>query len=169
MCIMPNKISDIPFKGTPEQEAELVQIISEIKGTKGALMTALQKAQDIYGYLPIQVQKMVAQGLDLRLGEVYGVATFYSQFSLEPKGKYVISVCMGTACYVKDAGVILNKLSEVFKVPVSQCTEDGKFSLEACRCIGACGLAPVITINEAVFGRLSVDDIDGIYEKYKDL
>lgn len=166
---MPNKISDIPFKGTPEQEAELVQIISEIKGTKGALMTALQKAQDIYGYLPIQVQKMVAQGLDLRLGEVYGVATFYSQFSLEPKGKYVISVCMGTACYVKDAGVILNKLSEVFKVPVSQCTEDGKFSLEACRCIGACGLAPVITINEAVFGRLSVDDIDGIYEKYKDL
>ena len=166
---MSNKISEIPFKGTPEQQAELAQIIAGIKGTKGALMTALQKAQDIYGYLPIEVQKMVAHGLDLRLGEVYGVATFYSQFSLEPKGRYKISVCMGTACYVKNAGDILNKIADIFQVPVSACTEDGKFSLEACRCIGACGLAPVITINEAVFGRLAVDDIQGIYDKYKDL
>jgi len=166
---MPNKISAIPFKGTPEQQAELAGIISEIKDTKGALMTALQKAQDIYGYLPIEVQKMVASGLELRLEEVYGVATFYSQFSLEPKGKYKIAVCMGTACYVKNAGDILNKIAQVFGVPVSQCTEDGKFSLEACRCIGACGLAPVITINEDVYGRLVMDDIEGIYEKYKDL
>jgi len=166
---MTSKVSAIPFNGTPEQQAELTVILAEIKGTKGALMTALQKAQDIYGYLPIEVQKMVASGLGLRLGEVYGVATFYSQFSLEPKGKYKISVCMGTACYVKNAGDILNKLAQVFGVPPSQCTEDGKFSLEACRCIGACGLAPVITINEDVYGRLSVDDIDDIYAKYKDL
>ena len=163
---MSNKISAIPFKGTPEQQTELAKILVEIKDTRGALMTALQKAQDIYGYLPIEVQKMVASGLGLRLGEVYGVATFYSQFSLEPKGKYKISVCMGTACYVKNAGDILNKLAEVFEVPVGQTTEDGKFSLEGCRCIGACGLAPVITINEDVYGRLSVDDIEGIYEKY---
>ena len=167
--MMTNKISAIPFKGAPEQQAELERILSEIKDTKGALMTALQKAQDIYGYLPIEVQKMVASGLELRLAEVYGVATFYSQFSLEPKGKYKISVCMGTACYVKNAGDILNKLAQVFGVPPSQCTEDGRFSLEACRCIGACGLAPVITINEDVYGRLSVDDIEDIYEKYKDM
>ena len=166
---MPNKISAVPFKGTPEQQAQLVKIMSEIKDTKGALMTALQEAQNIYGYLPIEVQKMVASGLGLRLEEVYGVTTFYSQFSLEPKGKYKISVCMGTACYVKNAGDILSKIATVFGVPVSQCTEDGKFSLEACRCIGACGLAPVITINEDVYGRLTLDDIDSIYDKYKDL
>ena len=166
---MSNKISTTPFKGTAEQEAELTALLSEIKGTQGALMTALQKAQGIYGYLPIEVQKMVASGLNLRLEEVYGVATFYSQFSLNPKGKYKISVCMGTACYVKDAGIILNKIAEVFECQPSKCTDDGKFSLEACRCIGACGLAPVITINEDVYGRLVVDDIQGIFDKYKDL
>jgi len=169
MCKMPNRISKTPFKGTPEQEAQLMGLLAEIKTTKGALMTALQQAQGIYGYLPIEVQKMVAEGLDLRLEEVYGVATFYSQFSLEPKGKYKISVCMGTACYVKNAGDILNKLSELVGIPPAGCTEDGKFSLEACRCIGACGLAPVITINEDVYGRLNVEDVPGIIEKYKDL
>ena len=165
---MPNKISKVSFKGTPDQQAQLMEILSEIKGTKSALMTALQQAQGIYGYLPIEVQKMVAKGLDLRLEEVYGVATFYSQFSLNPKGRFKIAVCMGTACYVKNAGDILNKIAEVAGVQPAQCTDDGKFSLEACRCIGACGLAPVITINEDVYGRLSLDDIPGIFEKYKD-
>ena len=165
---MPNKISTVAFKGTPEQQAQLSEILEGIKGIEGSLMTALQQAQGIYGYLPIEVQKMVASGLGLRLEEVYGVATFYSQFSLAPKGKYKISVCMGTACYVKDAGIILNKIAEVFGVEPSKCTEDGKFSLEACRCIGACGLAPVITINEDVYGRLVVEDIEEIYEKYRE-
>ncbi|HHY52342.1 MAG TPA: NAD(P)H-dependent oxidoreductase subunit E [Clostridiales bacterium] len=166
---MANKITKIPFRGTPEQKAQLMEVLADIKKTNGSLVTALQKAQDIYGYLPIEVQKMVADGLGVRLEEVYGVSTFYSQFSLVPKGKYKISVCLGTACYVKGAKNILDKIAEVFGVEAGQCSDDGKFSLTACRCIGACGLAPVLTINEDVYGRLTVDDIPKIYEKYKDL
>lgn len=163
---MANKKTTIPFKGTPEQKAKLLEIISEIKDQKGALMTALQQAQHIYGYLPIEVQKMVAEGLGIHLEEVYGVATFYSQFSLAPKGKYKVSCCLGTACYVKGAGDILDKVSQVIGIANGQCSSDGKFSLEACRCIGACGLAPVLTVNEDVYGRLTVDDIPEIFQKY---
>lgn len=165
---MPNKITSIPFRGTAEQQQKLEEILAELKGQEGALMSALQQAQGIYGYLPIEVQKIVADGLVLRLEEVYGVATFYSQFSLTPKGKYKVSVCLGTACYVKGAGQILDKLSEVMGIENGKCTEDGLFSLEACRCIGACGLAPVLTVNEDVYGRLSVDDIPDIIKKYQE-
>ncbi|MEG0615136.1 MAG: NAD(P)H-dependent oxidoreductase subunit E [Oscillospiraceae bacterium] len=156
----------IPFAGTAEQEAELFQIIEEKKEVKGALMAILQKAQAIYGYLPIEVQKSIAKQMDIPLERVYGVVTFYSQFSLNPKGKYKISVCLGTACYVKGSGDIYNKLMEKLGIVGGECTPDGKYSLEACRCIGACGLAPVLTVNEDVYGRLSVDDIDGILAKY---
>ena len=158
----------IPFKGTKEQEAALLKIIEEEKGGKGALIPVLQKAQDIYGYLPIEVQKIVADGLSVPLQEVYCVATFYSFFSLQPKGKYKISVCLGTACYVKGSGDIHAKLLEVLGIEDGGCTPDGKFSVEACRCIGACGLAPVLTVNDDVYGRLTVDDIEGILAKYKD-
>lgn len=158
----------VPFNGTPEQEAELRKVIAEHKDDKGALMPVLQKAQDIYGYLPIEVQKIIAIEMDIPLEKVYGVVTFYSQFSLNPKGKYKISVCLGTACYVKGSGDIFNKLSEKLGIKNGECTSDGKFSLEACRCIGACGLAPVLTVNEDVYGRLSVDDVQGILDKYKD-
>lgn len=161
--------TEIAFAGTKEQEKELKAILHELKDVRGGLMSALQQAQHIYGYLPIEVQTMVAEGLDLRLEEVYGVATFYSQFSLTPKGKYTISVCMGTACYVKGAGEVLNKLATELGVATGECTDDLKFSLEACRCIGACGLAPVITVNEDVYGRLTVDDIPGIVKKYKEM
>lgn len=163
---MANKTTSIPFKGTPEQKTELMQALHELKGEHGALMPALQKAQHIYGYLPIEVQKMVADGLGLRLAEVYGVATFYSQFSLNPKGKYKISVCLGTACYVKGAGDIFNKLSDHLGVKSGECTADGKYSLEACRCIGACGLAPVLTVNDEVYGRLALSDVEDIMKKY---
>ena len=156
----------IPFKGTPEQEKELLQVIAEGKDVKGALMSILQKAQDIYGYLPIEVQTIIARELSIPLQKVYGVATFYSQFSLYPKGEYKISVCLGTACYVKGAGDIFDKLSEKLGIAGGECTPDGKFSLEACRCIGACGLAPVLTVNEDVYGRLTVDDVEGILAKY---
>ncbi len=158
----------IPFKGTKEQEAALLKIIEEEKGEKGALIPVLQKAQDIYGYLPIEVQKIVADGLSVPLQEVYGVATFYSFFSLQPKGKYKISVCLGTACYVKGSGDLHAKLLEVLGIEDGGCTPDGKFSVEACRCIGACGLAPVLTVNDDVYGRLTVDDIEGILAKYQD-
>ena len=100
--------------------------------------------------------------------EIYGVATFYSQFSLSPKGQYKISVCLGTACYVKGSGKIYEKLSQRLGIGADECTPDGKFSLEACRCIGACGLAPVLTVNDEVYGRLTEDDVDSILAKYQD-
>ena len=164
---MQKKISTIPFSGTPEQEAKLQDAIARHKEDPGAVMPVLQEAQEIYGYLPIEVQTMVAEGLNVSLEEVYGVSTFYSQFALSPKGKYNISVCLGTACYVKGSGDILNKISDELGIGAEECTLDGQFSLTACRCIGACGLAPVITVNEDVYGRLTVDDIPYIINKYK--
>ncbi len=166
---MANKKTNVPFRGTPEQKAELMEALHELKSQRGALMPAMQKAQQIYGYLPIEVQKMVADGLGVHLEEVYGVSTFYSQFALNPKGKYKVSVCLGTACYVKGAGAIFDKISEKLNIKNGECSADGKFSLEACRCIGACGLAPVMTINEDVYGRLDLGEVEGIIKKYQDM
>ena len=164
---MQKRISNIPFSGTKEQEAQLFEIIEKRKNEPGAIMPVLQETQNVYGYLPIEVQQMVADGLGVPLSEVFGVATFYSQFSLTPKGKYNISVCLGTACYVKGSGKILEELSKELGIEAEECTEDGKFSLTACRCIGACGLAPVITINDDVYGRLVPEDVKGILAKYE--
>ena len=159
--------SSVPFAGTKEQEAQLMAVIEEYKPQKGGLIPVMQKAQEIYGYLPIEVQEMIALGLSIPVEKVYGVATFYSQFALNPKGQYKVSVCLGTACYVKGSGDIFTKLKEILGIDSGECTPDGKFSLEACRCIGACGLAPVMTVNDDVYGRLTVDDIPGIVAKYK--
>jgi NADP-reducing hydrogenase subunit HndA len=150
-----------------DKEQKLQDVIAEYKGTSGALVPVLHEAQEIYGYLPIEVQKKIAEGLDIPLAEVYGVVTFYTQFSLEPKGKYRISVCMGTACYVKGAGQILDKLKELLGIDVGEVTDDGMFSLDDCMCIGACGLAPVIMINDNVHGKLTPDDLGEILSKYK--
>ncbi|MDR0519347.1 MAG: NAD(P)H-dependent oxidoreductase subunit E [Clostridiales Family XIII bacterium] len=163
---MANKKTNIPFGGTAEQEAALRAAIDELKGEKGSLIAILQRAQDIYGYLPIEVQTIIAEGTGVPLEEIYGVATFYAQFSLNPKGQYKISCCLGTACYVKGAGDFYDKLSGELGIGSGECTPDGKFSLEACRCIGACGLAPVLTVNEDVYGRLTQDDVSRILEKY---
>ena len=143
-----------------------LQVIEENKNDKSNLMVVMQKAQDIYGYLPIEVQKEIARGLDVSLEEVYGVSTFYSQFSLTPKGKYNISICLGTACYVKGADKVLDRLVAKLGIQPEECTPDGVFSLTACRCIGACGLAPVLTVNEDVYGRLVPEDVDKILAKY---
>ena len=159
--------STVPFQGTKEQEAQLRSVIAELKDERGSLMPILQKAQDIYGYLPIEVQTMIADECGIPLEKVYGVATFYSQFSLYPKGKYKISVCLGTACYVKGSGEIYEKLQELLGIEGGQCTPDGKFSLDACRCIGACGLAPVLTINDDVYGRLTADEMADVLAKYE--
>ena len=156
----------ITFAGTAEQEARLCTAIDELKDEKGCLIPILQKAQDIYGYLPIEVQKIVSAKLSIPLEEIYGVVTFYSLFSINPKGKYKISVCLGTACYVKGAGDIFERVCTDLGVKNGECTSDGKFSVEACRCIGACGLAPVLTVNDDVYGRLSVDEIGNILKKY---
>ncbi len=164
---MQKRISNLPFKDTAEQHAELTAVIESLKGQKGAVMPALHKAQEIYGYLPIEVQKQIADGLDVSLEEVYGVSTFYSQFSLTPKGKYHISICLGTACYVKGADKVLDRLIAKLGIQPEECTADGQFSLTACRCIGACGLAPVLTVNDEVYGRLVPEDVDKILAKYQ--
>ena len=164
---MLKKLSTIPFNGTAEQEAKLSAVIDANKHDKSRLMGVMQEAQEIYGYLPIEVQNMIAEGMSVPLEKVYGVATFYAQFSLTPKGENHISVCLGTACYVKGAGDLYDELQEILGIGGDECTPDRKFSLTACRCIGACGLAPVLTVNEEVYGRLVVDDIDGIVAKYR--
>ena len=150
-----------------EKLAKLQAIIAENKGKQGALIQVLHEAQLIYGYLPIEVQKVIAEGMNIPLAEVYGVVTFYAQFSLKPKGEYKISICLGTACYVKGADLVLDKFKEQLNIEVGDCTADGKFSLDACRCIGACGLAPVLTVNDEVYGKITVDDVDDILKKYQ--
>ena len=147
---------------------QLNQVIAELKDQPGALMPVLQKAQGIFGCVPMDVQKIIAEGLGVTLSEVYGVATFYSQFRLEPNGKYTISGCLGTACYVKGSQKVLNRLSEELHTPVGKTSPDGLFTLNATRCLGACGLAPVMTINDEVYGRLVPDDIPGILAKYRE-
>ncbi len=163
---MLKKLSSLPFSGTAEQKERLMAVIAAHKHDKSQLMAVMQEAQAIYDYLPIEVQAMIAEGMDVPLEKVYGVATFYAQFSLSPKGSCHISVCLGTACYVKGSGDIYDKLQEVLGIGGDECTPDRKFSLSACRCIGACGLAPVLTVNEEVYGRLTVDDVEGIVAKY---
>ena len=163
---MVKKISTIPFNGTPEQKAQLDAVIAKCSGDKSQLMHVMQEAQGIYGYLPREVQVMIAEGMDVPLEKVYGVATFYAQFSLSPKGQYDISVCLGTACYVKGAQQLTDKIVEILGIEPGECTADGKFSLEECRCIGACGLAPVLTINGEVYGKVTADDVPGILAKY---
>ncbi len=152
---------------TAENFAKLDAVINEQKGKRGALMPVLHEGQHIFGHLPIEVQKHISKGLGLPMAEIYGVVTFYSQFSLEPKGEYHIGVCLGTACYVKGAQSLIDIISRDLGIDVGKTSGDGKFSLEATRCIGACGLAPVLTVNEDVYGRLVDGDIPGILEKYK--
>lgn len=163
---MAEKKCAVPFQGTAEQEAALMQVIAELKDEKGSLMPIMQKAQEIYGYLPIEVQTMISDATGHPLEEIYGIATFYSMFNLNPKGKYKVSVCLGTACYVKGAGDIYAKLQDLLGIGGGECTADGKFSLDACRCVGACGLAPVLMINEEVFGRLAADEVADILKKF---
>ena len=150
-----------------EKYVELDKVISELKGQGGAVMRALQAAQDIFGHVPKDVQIKIAEGLGATLSEVFGVATFYSQFALEPSGEYRIGVCLGTACYVKNSQAILDKVSEVLKTPVGKTTTDGLFTIKDTRCLGACGLAPVMMINDDVYGRLVPEDIPGILDKYR--
>lgn len=162
---MSNTSSKTVFSGTKEQEKTLRAKLQGIKKLDGAVMPALQTAQEIYGYLPIEVQRIVAEELSVSLEKIYGVATFYSQFSLEPLGKFQIGVCLGTACYVRGSGKIMEEFQRALGVN-SGCTPDGKFSIVATRCIGCCGLAPVLTVNEDVYGNINADDVKKILAKY---
>ena len=156
-----------PFNGTAEQMDELLEVIERHPKNRSAVMPVMQEAQRIFGYLPLEVQAVIAEKLGLPIGTVYGISTFYSQFSLNPKGKHVVSVCMGTACYVKNAGHVLEKIVAILGIEHGQCTEDGMFSIDECRCIGACGLAPVMMVDKDVYGRITPDDVDGILDKYR--
>ncbi len=153
---------------TDSREEKLNDIIAKYRNTRGALIPVLHEAQELYGYLPLAVQKQISEGLGVPLTEIYGVVTFYTQFSLKKKGKYKIQVCLGTACYVKGAGKVLDMLKEKLGVNVGETTADGQFSLDACRCVGACGLAPVMMINDDVYGKLDPDAIESIIDKYRE-
>jgi NADH-quinone oxidoreductase E subunit len=150
-----------------EKFAKLQKAIDEHKDQKGALMPVLQEAQEIFGCVPMDAQEYIADALGTTLSEVYGVATFYSQFSLRPKGRYVIGVCLGTACYVRGSQKVLDRVEKELGIKVGDTSEDGRFTLQATRCLGACGLAPVMMINDEVYGRLTEDEIPSILEKYK--
>ena len=164
---MKKSMTTVAFTETVEQKAKLEEIIAAHKGEAGALMPVLQKAQDVYGYLPKEVQDRIAAGLEIPVSEVYGVVTFYAQFLLNPKGQHPVAVCLGTACYVKGSGLLMEKLEQLLGIKNGGITEDLKFSLDATRCIGACGLAPVLTVNEDVYGRIATDaEVDEILAKY---
>lgn len=159
-------MSQIQFEGTSEQLSKLKACIAAHRETPGALMLVLHEAQHIYGYLPAEVQKEIADGLNIPLSEVYGVATFYSQFTLTPKGKHQISVCLGTACYVKGADKVLEAIEHELHIKCGGCTPDKKFSIDSCRCVGMCGHAPVMIVDGDVYGKLTADAVKGILDKY---
>ena len=165
---MKKKLTTVAFRGTPEQEAALRAVIRKHAGEKGAMMPILQEAQEIYGYLPVEVQRIIALETGVSLEEIFGIASFYAQFKLNPDRHDCIAVCLGTACYVKGSGEIIEAISEQLGVPVGSTSSDGKYSIEATRCIGACGLAPVLTVNGEVYGRLTKADVPTILAKYMD-
>ena len=150
-----------------EKFAQLQKVIDEHKDQKGALMPVLQAAQNIFDCVSLDVQEYIADALGTTLSEVYGVATFYSQFSLQPKGKYVVGVCLGTACYVRGSQKVLDRVEKELGIKVGETTADNLFTIQATRCLGACGLAPVMMINDEVYGRLTDEEIPAILEKYK--
>ena len=149
-----------------EKTAELEAYISENLDVQGVLIPVMQKAQELFGYLSFETMELISERLDVPVSEIYGVATFYALFSLKPKGEYIISVCTGTACYVKGAQAVLDEVKKQLGIESGETTEDGKFSIQDTRCLGCCGLAPVMTINNDVYGRLDPADVKDILAKY---
>ncbi|WP_010665321.1 NADH-quinone oxidoreductase subunit NuoE family protein [Marinilabilia salmonicolor] len=151
----------------PENKVqELKDLCAKFNNEPGELINVLHGAQEMFGYLPAEIQEIVAEEMNVSVAHVYGVVTFYSFFSMLPKGKHPISICMGTACYVRGAEKVLEEFKRHLDVKVGETTPDGKFSLSCLRCVGACGLAPVVTIGERVYGRVSPEDVKGILGEY---
>ncbi len=160
--------SDCNCNGLSEEATNKIkEIINAHKDMEGALIEVLHQVQDYYGYLPFEVQKLISEEMNIPLPDVYGVVTFYTRFTIEPTGKYRINVCLGTACYVKGAQQIYDELKKKLNIKEGEVTPDGKFSIQAARCVGACGLAPVMLVNEDVYGKVTVDMLDGILGKYE--
>lgn len=151
---------------TDDLKLQITDIIQKYSNQEGALINVLHETQHVLGYIPYEVQKFVSEKMNIPVSEVYGVVTFYSRFTLEPVGKYKIGVCMGTACYVRGSDKVLDRVQSILKLKAGKTSEDGLYSIEATRCIGACGLAPVITVNEDVYGKLAAEDVDAILAKY---
>jgi len=154
--------------GTEEQVSEFNALLDEFKGQKDNIMIVLQKTQGIFGYIPEMSVKMIAEALKIAESEIYGIITFYSQFTLTPKAKYNLDICLGTACFVLGAQDILDKILAKLGVKVGEMTKDGKWIVTSCRCLGCCGLAPAITINGEVYGKLKVEDVDKIIDSFAD-
>ena len=146
---------------------KICEICDRYTNEKTPLMMILSDIQNEYGYIPLDVQQIVSEKTGISVAEIYGVVTFYSFFSLEPKGKYVVGICMGTACYVKGSQQILDKFSEILEIGAGETTKDGLFTIDALRCIGACGIAPAVTINGKVYPKLTVDQVAPIVEEYR--
>ena len=149
--------------------AKIAAICKEFNNDKGELISVLHKAQNTFGYLPEEVQQIIATNLNTSLAHVYGVVSFYSFFTMTPKGKYPINICMGTACYVRGAERVLDEFKEILKIKVGETTKDDKFSLSSLRCVGACGLAPVVLVGEKVYGRVTLDGVQEILDEYKEV
>ena len=145
---------------------KLEKFINDLSEKEGALISVLHKAQDIFGYLPAEVQKFVAEKLNVPIAKVYGVVTFYSFFTMVPKGEYPVSVCLGTACYVRGADKVLDEFKRQIGIEVGETSADGKFSIDALRCVGACGLAPVVLVGEKVYGRVTPEQVKDILKEY---
>ena len=145
---------------------ELVQLCEKHGNQPGELINILHEAQELHGYLPREVQEIIARQLNIPVSKVYGVVTFYSFFTMTPKGEHPISVCMGTACYVRGAEKVLDEFKRILKIEVGETTPDGKFSLSSLRCVGACGLAPVVLIGEKVYGRVTPAEVEKILKEF---
>ncbi len=160
-------MTSIKIKLKEKDVAQLKQVCKEFNNDSGELINVLHKAQGIFGYLPAEVQEIVAQELNVSVAKVYGVVTFYSFFTMIPKGLHPISICTGTACYVRGAEKVLDEFKKQLNIKVGETTPDGKFSLSCLRCVGACGLAPVVIIGEKTYGRVSPDGVKDILKEYE--
>ena len=154
--------------GNVKENSELKEILKNYEKDKSNLIQILNQVQEKYGYISQDAQKEISEYLDISMAEVYGVITFYSRFTLKPKGKYNIAVCLGTACFVKGSEKVLDKVKEILKIDVGQTTEDGLFSIEATRCVGACGLAPVFTVNDEVYGKATPEMVESVIKRIKE-
>ncbi len=162
-----NKLQNEFIQSKHKEFSELKKFIDSVKNSQGILMQTLQKAQDIFGYLPLEVQQFISDETNIPLADIYGVVTFYTQFTIEEKGKHKVGVCLGTACYVKGSQDVIDKLADELNIKVGQTTDDKMFTLEATRCLGCCGLAPVMTIDEDVYGNVDPKKVPEIIAKYK--
>ena len=154
--------------GNGKENSDLKEILEKYEKDKSNLIQILNQVQEKYGYISQDAQKAISEYLEISMAEVYGVITFYSRFTLKPKGKYNIAVCLGTACFVKGSEKVLDKVKEILKIDVGQTTDDGLFSIEATRCVGACGLAPVFTVNEEVYGKATPEMVENVINRIKE-